>query len=309
MLDASWTKRMKPSLAIGAYVNVGLRNFKNACVRVLLKPSSDDLIQRRYLYILGLVSLFLTNTVSGTEVVIKRVNNTLLIATDSKGSEGTPTAQGVEGGYTFGTCKILRIGPNQYFSFDGRRGGDFYNIRDEARSAALAGGTIAEISARFLNSITPKVEAYRRHLNLIADADFTSVAFYGFENGRAICIKSTFYKTLSANEIGVSQKVCPPACDPFISLGGNGLLEAWAARNPGVYDQTSVREVECLVRGAITIADGKVGGSISVARIDASGINFISGKQGACQTGPYEQRTKLEPDPPPCGLVARVKKK
>src|SRR5271166_2857480 len=105
MLDASWTKRMKPSLAIGAYVNVGLRDFKNACVRILLKPSSDGLIQRRYLHILGLVVLFLANTVRGSEVVIKRVNNTLLIATDSKGSEGTPTARGVDGGYSFGTCK------------------------------------------------------------------------------------------------------------------------------------------------------------------------------------------------------------
>jgi hypothetical protein len=300
---------MKPSLAIRAYVNVRLRNVKNACVRVLLEPSPYGVIQRRYLHILVFTALFSAHYISATEVVIKRVNNTFLVATDSKGSEGAPTVNGVEGGYSFGTCKILRVSANKYFSFSGRRGGKFYDIRQEALSAAQAGGGIAEISGRFLNSITPKVEMFRHDLNIIADPDFTSVAFYGFEEGKAICVKSTFLKNRPEKEIAVSQKVCPPACDPFVSLGDNGLLVDWATRNPGIYDQRSASEVECLVRGAISISSGAVGGSISVARIDGTGLTWVSGKRGACQTGPYEQRTQLEPDPPPCSLVARARKK
>jgi hypothetical protein len=170
------------------------------------------------------------------------------------------------------------------------------------------GGSIADVSRRFLDTLKPKVERYRAYLNIIEDQEFTSVAFYGWENGRAICIKSTFFKSLLANEIDVRQQVCPPSCDPFVSLGDGGVLTDWAARNPGIYDERTPLEVECLVRGAIAISSGDVGGSISVGKIDGAGLVWVSGKRGACQTGPYEQRAPLDADPPPCKLQARSSK-
>jgi hypothetical protein len=299
---------MKPDLSIKAYVYIGLRNLKDAGVRVLFEPSAYRLFQSRNLYILGLLVVGCLRTVGATEIVIKNVGDALFVATDSKGSEGAVARDGVSGGTSFGTCKILQIGRNQFFSFAGRRGGNFYNIRKEAVSAAALDGSIADVSRRFLDTVTPKVEEFRAYLNIIEDREFTSVAFYGWENGHAVCIKSTFLKSIVVNEITVRQQVCPPSCDPFISLGDGGVLADWAARNPEIFDERTPREIECLVRGAVELSRGAVGGSISVAKIDSDGLVWVDGERGACQTGPYEQRTALEADPQPCKLQTRSSK-
>jgi len=100
-------------------------------------------------------------------------------------------------------------------------------------------------------------------------------------------------KSIIANEITVSQQICPPSWEPFVSLGDGGVLTDWAARNPSVYDERTPHEVECLVRGAVGISSGAVGGAISVAKIDGAGLVWVEGKRGACQTGPHEQRGRL----------------
>ena len=286
-----------PTVVTNVYVSLGI--FKN--VAIAIKPAVNGMIERRYSHIAWIV-LFGMAVAYGTEIDVKVTPNGIFVGADTKAQNKLPSGAVTE---TWSVCKINDLGGGIYFSHSGRRGRPFCNIIDLAAKSRLS--TVSTTAERFEQAFKPLVTNYHARFLLrspAGDFGWDDVLFYGFESGRPTCIRKTLAFAPFSNEITVLNLACPPSCDPFITAPNMNppIVLNWANSHRKIYSLPPDRLVGCLIRGTIPLSHGEVGGAVSIARMDAHGLHFIS--QSGCERGPheYEDHPPLPADEPPCDL-------
>lgn len=261
----------------------------------------------RYFYAAGLLILFFPGIARSTQIVVKVRDNAIVVAADTKAQEKDGNGNISE---EWAVCKIQSLGGGIYFSHSGRRGGTHYDVN--AVAVQSRSRTVFSTAARFEELIRPLMDSYHRtfvQTSPAGDWGWDDMLFYGFDNGKPTCLRKTFiYSTQNTAQAGVINLSCPPSCEPFISAPNDGasLLLKWANAHPAVYKLRPEKLVGCLVRAAIPLAHGVVGGAVPIATIDTHGALHWIEKAG-CPDGAHESdiHYPLAPDPPPCDLTEK----
>jgi hypothetical protein len=236
--------------------------------------------------------IFLVHSANATSIIAVRVNEQVIVGTDSKRREGrdiqdaTPLEEPV--------CKIGK-GDGFFFAAAGIVRGEGFDVGSLIAKGSEVHGTIEQkietVLATIREPLTRVLEIYRRNNPLDYDSRFKTapvlqILFFGNENGSSFMAASQWKIPTSSPSGSIQVEIlygkCPgdlcPSGEQIVMAGEKDAISSFLKAKPGYWKVNPVEAVRELIEIQIANVPDLVGPPIDILYVDKNGARWIQKK-------------------------------